>query len=140
MASVGSEDGDVGFQIAPMVDVVFVLMLFFMANAGMQVTEQELGINLPGGSSRSAPRSGPGPTPIIIDISGDGQVSMNNNTYGGPADKRLNGLRETLKSMFEQFGSEDPVIIRPKPETNHERIMDVLNAAGASGVKNLSFG
>ena len=28
--SVGSEDGDVGFQIAPMVDVVFVLLLFFM--------------------------------------------------------------------------------------------------------------
>ncbi len=123
-----------------MVDVVFVLMLFFMASAGMQVTEQELGINLPGGSRSAAPRSGPATTPIIIDISGDGQVSMNNDGYGGPADKRLNGLRERLKSMFEQFGSEDPVIIRPKPETSHERIMDVLNAAGASGVKNLSFG
>ena len=29
--SVGSEDGDIGFQIAPIVDVVFVLMVLFMA-------------------------------------------------------------------------------------------------------------
>src|SRR5450432_3806472 len=73
--SVGSEDGDVGFQIAPMVDVVFVLMLFFMASAGMQVVERELGINLPSGGR--AVSNGPPPTPVIIDISADGQVGMN---------------------------------------------------------------
>ena len=33
------EQGDLGFQIAPMVDVVFVLLLFFMASAGAQVVE-----------------------------------------------------------------------------------------------------
>ncbi len=49
--SVGSEDGDMGFQIAPMVDVVFVLMLFFMASAGSQIVEKELTINLPAGKS-----------------------------------------------------------------------------------------
>ena len=38
--SVGSEDGDMGFQIAPMVDVVFVLLLFFMASAGAQIIEK----------------------------------------------------------------------------------------------------
>ena len=27
-------EGDVGFQIAPMIDVVFVIMLFFMVMAG----------------------------------------------------------------------------------------------------------
>ena len=47
--SAGSEDGDVGFQIAPMVDVVFVLLLFFMASAGSQVVERELNISLPSG-------------------------------------------------------------------------------------------
>ena len=70
--SVGSEDGDIGFQIAPMVDVVFVLMLFFMASAGVQVVEKELAMNLPSGAGK--PSDVP-TTPIIIDISGDGQVS-----------------------------------------------------------------
>jgi hypothetical protein len=31
------------------------------------------------------------------------------------------------------------VIIRPSPDAKHERIIDVLNAAGASNVKNLTF-
>jgi biopolymer transport protein ExbD len=84
--SVGSEDGDMGFQIAPMVDVVFVLLLFFMASAGAQVVEKELSINLPSGSSSS---SGVVTTPIVIDISPDGQVTMNNQVFGNPADRDL---------------------------------------------------
>ena len=134
--SVGSEDGDIGFQIAPMVDVVFVLMLFFMACAGQQVNENELNISLPSGAPATA---GSTPkTPLIIDISADGQVTGNNTAYGTPTDKSLTALREWLKST-QVFGGEDPVIIRPSSDTRHERIIDVLNAASAAGVKNLSF-
>ena len=135
--SVGSDDGDIGFQIAPMVDVVFVLMLFFMACAGAQVKEMELNISLPSGaaaSTQTAPK-----TPIVIDISADGQVTMNSQAYGTPTDRSLTALREWLKSTIQQFGGEDPVIIRPVPEARHERIIDVLNACHSSGVKNLTF-
>ncbi len=135
--SVGSEDGDVGFQIAPMVDVVFVLMLFFMASAGSQVVEKELNINLPSG--RAAAGSEVPPTPIIIDISADGQVTANNTNYGTPTDKNLTPLREWLATTIQQFGEDNPVIIRPAPQSRQERVIDVLNAAAASGVKSLSF-
>jgi biopolymer transport protein ExbD len=134
--SVGSEDGDIGFQIAPMVDVVFVLMLFFMACAGSQVKEKELKIALPSGRPAGSPQE---KTPIVIDISPEGQVSMNDEIFGAASDKGLSRLREWLKSTMEQFGGEDPVIIRPQSETRHERIVDVLNAAAYAGVKNLTF-
>jgi biopolymer transport protein ExbD len=133
--SVGSEDGDIGFQIAPMVDVVFVLMLFFMASAGSQVVENELNISLPSGAVSKA---GGEKTPIIIDISPDGQVVANNQSFGTPTDKSLNTLRDWLKAT-QSFGGEDPVIIRPNSETRHERIIDVLNACAAAGIKNLTF-
>lgn len=133
--SVGSEDGDIGFQIAPMVDVVFVLMLFFMASAGQQIIEQELNISLPSGQSSGKSEK----TPILIDISAEGQVTMNQTSFGTPSDKGLKSLQDWLKNAIEQFGGEDPVIIRPNAETRHERIIDVLNAAAAAGVKNLSF-
>jgi biopolymer transport protein ExbD len=135
--SVGSEDGDIGFQIAPMVDVVFVLMLFFMASAGSQIVEKELNISLPSGATAASPDTQK--TPILIDISPEGQVTMNNQSFGTPTDRKLQPLREWLKNAIEQFGGEDPVIIRPNPETRHERIIDVLNAAAAAGVKNLTF-
>ena len=60
MAGVSTaEEGDIGFQIAPMVDVVFVLLLFFMASAGSQIIPKELTINLPSGRSEAKP----GPPP-----------------------------------------------------------------------------
>lgn len=133
--SVGSEDGDMGFQIAPMVDVVFVLMLFFMACAGSQVVESQLNINLPAGQASGSSQK----TPIIIDISSDGLVSINNQSYGQPNDKNLTALYDWLNNTIQTFGSEDPVIIRPSPDAKHERIIQVLNAAAKAQVKNLSF-
>ncbi len=133
-----SGEGDIGFQIAPMVDVVFVLLLFFMAAAGSQIIEKELNINLPSGRS-SAPGADVPSTPIIIDILPDGRVQLNNRVYDSPTSKELPELRAWLKETIDKFGDKDPVILRPDPQTKHERIMDVLNAAAAAGVKNLTF-
>jgi len=132
-----SEDGDIGFQIAPMVDVVFVLLLFFMSCAGQQIIEKELNINLPSG----LPATGPVPpvTPIIIDISPDGKVQSSGKDYDSPTSKDLPELKAWLKDTMSKFDNKDPVIIRPDPQTRHERIMDVLNAASFAGVTKLSF-
>ncbi len=135
--SVSSEDGDIGFQIAPMVDVVFVLLVFFMAVGGSQIVERELNISLPSG--RSGQAVGPPPTPVIIEISADGVVSMNNRIFDTPASKELPELRQQLQENIERFGDKDPVIIRPDDNARQERIIDVLNSAAAAGVKNLTF-
>ncbi len=133
-SSAASENGDPGFQIAPMVDVVFVLMLFFMASAGMKMRELELPIKLPGAGTI-------GITPaIVIAIDNDGRVSINEQPYGNADDKLLGGLRQWLTGVVAQFGIEEPVIIRPSSGTQHERIMQVLNAASASGVVKVTFG
>ena len=135
--SVSSEDGDVGFQIAPMVDVVFVLLLFFMAAAGSQIIERELNISLPSGRGQAS--GGPPPTPMIIDIGADGVVSMNSRIFDTPASKELPELRAQLKDNIDRFGEDNPVIIRPDDNARQDRIIDVLNSAAAAGVKNLTF-
>ncbi len=134
--SVGSEDGDIGFQIAPMVDVVFVLMLFFMASAGMQVAEKELSINLPSGTAATA--SELPLEPIIVSIGADGTVEINGNSYDPATSPDLPLTREHLKELM-GYGKKIPVIIQPAPETRQDRIISVLNAAAAAGVQNLSF-
>ncbi len=131
-SSPGTQDGDIGFQIAPMVDVVFVLMLFFMACAGWQMKERELSASLPG-SGRG------GETAIVIEIAGDGRVLLNDQPLGVTGDRQLAGLREWFRSAHERFGSDDAVVIRPAAGTRHERIIDVLNATAAAGVGKVSF-
>lgn len=134
MASIGSEDGDIGFQIAPMVDVVFVLMLFFMASAGTQVVEKELTVKLPAGPGTSQAQI----TPIIIEISAEGAVAINNETYGAADDKGLERLKAWLAAAMET-SEKDPVIIRPAPEAKHNRVIEVLNACAKAKIKNLTF-
>jgi biopolymer transport protein ExbD len=107
-----------------------------MASAGVQVVEKELSMNLPSGART---QSDVPSTPIIVDISADGRVSVNDQSYGNKDDKTLQGLRDFFKHSIEQFGDKDPVIVRPAPETTHERVMDVLNAAAASKVSKLTF-
>lgn len=140
MATSDSEDGDIGFQIAPMVDVVFVLILFFMAVVGSHGIERELGLNLPGGPAPKQQDGKPPRAPIVIEISAEGQVSMNKQNFGSATDKNLTSLRTWFKKTQSEFGHQDPVVIHPSLDAKHERVMDVLNAASASGVKNLSFG
>jgi biopolymer transport protein ExbD len=89
-------------------------------------------------SKKSSISAFPAAPPIIIDISPDGQVVANNQSFGTPTDKSLLTLRDWLKAT-QGFGGEDPVIIRPNAETRHERIIDVLNACAAAGIKNLTF-
>lgn len=132
----GGEDGDFGFQIAPMVDVVFVLLLFFMACAGQNITEGFLTVNLPS----SAKGDGSTKVPIVVDIDGTGNVFVNGQMKGGsPNEREIPPLKEFLSAAM-SASPEDPVIIRPAQDTKHERLIDVLNACRQAKVKNLSFG
>jgi biopolymer transport protein ExbD len=132
----GGEEGDFGFQIAPMVDVVFVLLLFFMACAGQNITEGFLTVGLPSSAKGDAATK----TPIVVDIDPNGNVFVNGQAKGGnPTERDIPPLREFLSAAMTS-DPEDPVIIRPAPDTKHERLIDVLNACRQAKVKNLSFG
>src|SRR5882724_9282327 len=94
----GGEEGDFGFQIAPMVDVVFVLLLFFMACAGQNVKEGFFQIGLPSSSNQTTDKP---VVPIVIDIDPSGNVFVNGQSMSsGPKDRELAQLREHVtKSM-----------------------------------------
>ena len=133
----GGESGDFGFQIAPMVDVVFVLLLFFMACAGQQIKEGFFEIGLPSPSASAAEKV---TTPIIVDVDALGNVFVNGDPKsGGPKDRDLKQLEDFLKGAMKS-SPDDPVIIRPNLEARHERVVDVLNACRLALVKKLSFG
>ena len=129
--SVDSTDGEIGFQIAPMVDVVFVLMLFFMAIVGAQVLTKELNVTVP--------HPGGGIAPAIVEIAADGTVSFNGELIGVPHDTQLSGLRDKFRFILREFGSKDPVMLRPDATVQHERVMEVLNAIQAAGVEKVGF-
>jgi biopolymer transport protein ExbD len=120
-----------------MVDVVFVLLLFFMACAGQNVKEGFFQIGLPSQGAKGEEKT---VVPIVIDIDANGNVFQNNNPMSSsPKDRELKQLQEHLTNAM-QSSADDPVIIRPSPEARHERVVDVLNVCRLAHVAKLSFG
>jgi biopolymer transport protein ExbD len=132
MANIGGSDGEFGFQIAPMLDILFVLLLFFMVSAGAQKHEATLTTQLPGG------RPG-GDVPVQIGIDTDGQVNVSGAPIDTADDRVLPQLIERLKGVM-AANTKQPIVVVPSRSTKHQRVVDVLNACAAANVKNLAFG
>jgi biopolymer transport protein ExbD len=138
MASGGGEEGEFGLQIAPMLDVMFVLLLFFMVSAGSNAKEEELGIKLPGNSA-AAPTPGV-EVPIVLKITEDGSILFNDSSAAAPDDIEMKGLQERLKDTIKAIGAANqPVIISPDPKSKHDRVIRVMDACSYAGVEKLAF-
>ena len=125
-------DGEFGFQIAPMLDILFVLLLFFMVSAGAQKHEKNLTTQLPGGAPG-------GQVPFQVGIDADGQVNASGVPIDQPEDHAMPQLTDRLKAVVAAQATQ-PVVVTPSRSTKHQRVIDVLNACAAAGVKNLAFG
>jgi biopolymer transport protein ExbD len=132
MAGGGGSDGEFGFQIAPMLDILFVLLLFFMVSAGAQKHEASLTTQLPGGKPG-------GDVPVQVGIDDDGQVSISGAPVDSPTDPALPDLEKRLEGIVAANATQ-PVVVTPTRSTRHQRVVDVLNACAAAKVENLAFG
>ena len=137
--SVGNDndEGELGLQIAPLLDLLFVLLLFFMVSASSKVQETELGIKIP---SKGVSMPGTQSTPITLQIDPEGQVFFNQSPIDTPKSKDLSELKAKLADIIAKFGDDQPVIIAPNAHTKHARVIDVVDACSAAHVKNLAFG
>ena len=136
-----TENVNLGFQIAPMIDVVFVIMLFFMVMAGAVKVEHELKIALPGSTPPQASEVEL-PDEITIAISEEGAVSMNEEEFDTPIDKKLPRLTNDLiklKTDADARGSKVLITLQTDAQTKYERIIDVLNSLARAKIANITF-
>lgn len=133
MAGGGTGDGDFGLQIAPMLDILFVLLLFFMVSAGTQKKEASISTQLPGGQPGND-------VTINIALDANNQVSLNEVPMDVNAkDDNLVELQAHLTAMLKS-NPKQPVIITPDRSATHQHVVDILNACAGAGVTNLAFG
>jgi biopolymer transport protein ExbD len=131
------EDQKLDIPMGPMIDCVFLLLLYFMVASQIKIQEIYLGMNLP--SSAVSEQKKALPAELTISILETGDVLCNQLPVGGTGDRDLQELRSKLTKVIDLFGDDQPVVVHPQPQVRHQRIIDVLNACAASGVKNLSF-
>ena len=132
--------GSVGFQIAPMIDVVFVIMLFFMVMAGAVKRENELNTTLPGDADTST--STDFVDEQIVTVSEDGEVALNDEPVDDKANPALPQLTATLMRLKQSSDAAKSVLaltISSDEKAKYSRTIDVLNACAAAKIENVTF-
>ncbi len=120
----------VGFQLAPMIDVVFLLLCFFITSQIFAQWETEIDITLPTAETGQVPERLPGE--IIINIRSDGETIINAQPVP-PAQ-----LADMLTRIAEMFPGQ-PVLIRADRLTPYEEVIRVLDLCRQADIWNISF-
>jgi biopolymer transport protein ExbD len=137
---VDPNEGTLGFQIAPMIDVVFVIMLFFMVMAGEVKVEKELNCTLPG--TVDTAKEAAFVEEQVIQITTTGEVLYNEEPIGKADDRILEALRATLrrqKQLCDAAKTPCQVTIASEAKSKHGRTMEVADACAEAGITSLSF-
>ncbi|MBK1832798.1 ExbD/TolR family protein [Roseibacillus ishigakijimensis] len=120
-----------GFQLAPMIDIVFLLLIFFIVTWQFSRSELDLKVSVPS-STDSKERENRTYLEIIINVRADGS------TY-------VNGDPITAEALFDKLSAitrverNQPVRVRGDANTPFQDIVRVMDICTRAGVWNVSF-
>ncbi len=126
--------------ITPMIDCVFLLLIFFMVTSTLHRQEADISFALPGVADQSEPVEIPDEQ--IIEIYADGRVLLNELEYDAPDLHDLPELIDMLirfKASANANKTEAMITIAPADTVKHQRVVDVLNACAAAKIDNVTF-
>ena len=123
---------EVGVDLTPLIDVVFLLLIFFMVSTTF-TRESHLQVELPEASGEPAEASEGKQIDVVINA--EGQYILNDRTL-------VNNQRETLERGVRELAegnSSMPFIITADARTPHEFVVRAMDVAGRLGFAKLSI-
>ncbi|RYD23240.1 MAG: biopolymer transporter ExbD [Verrucomicrobiaceae bacterium] len=120
----------VSIQLAPMIDILLLLLSFFIISWQFSRSETELNVSVPTAQEGAEPERVRGE--IIINVLGDGSIKVE----GSAMD--LTQLAGKLSAIAKQFENQ-PVRIRGDGGVAYQRIVEVIDTCQKSGIWNISF-
>lgn len=122
----------VGFQLAPMLDIVFLLLVFFIVTQNIALTEQDFAVKVPSAENAEDRNKSRAINEIILNVREDGKVTINREVF--TVDELYPKLERLVKLEKNQ-----PVRIRGDAATTYQKIVDVLDVCRKAGIWNISF-
>ena len=118
------------FQMTSMMDVVFLLLCFFVTTSVFSQWEYEVDIALPTAQSGNMPDRLPGE--IIINIDKSGVITINQKEY---TEEKLLETCKRLSSIYKGH----PVVVRADKETDYANVLNVIDICRQADIWQISF-
>ena len=120
----------IGFQIAPIVDVLLVLLCFFIVTWSFAKKELDLKVRVP--SAQNAQESASVVNQTVLNVRTDGTVIWNNKPV--PRSELLKRLKE-LSGLFPDYS----IIVRGDEHAEYRFISAVLDTCREANIWNVAF-
>jgi biopolymer transport protein ExbD len=117
-------------QMAPLIDIVFLTLIFFMTLSIFGQMESELNISVP--KAKEAKDTVRGAGEIIINVTKEGKVIVNQRVL---SHAELTDMLRRVSTLFPN----QPVIIRADEKTFHKFVVSVLDACAGANIWNIAF-
>ncbi len=134
------EHPQVEMQIAPLIDVCFLLLFFYILTSKPDKPEGDLNLRLPGSVDQEVALDFPDEQ--RIEIHANGQVVLNEEPMDRPENRDMPRLRSVLtryKEAAMHNRSKALVTIWAADDAVHQRIVDVLNACAQASITEVTF-
>ena len=118
------------FVMAPMIDMVFLLLVFFMCASHLS-TAQSVPLEIPTATRAVVPRERP--DRFVVNITQDGIL------FGGNAQVSLDDLKVIIK-QHKDVNPDLKVYLRADRKTAHKHVRKVMSAMGELGIDDFIFG
>jgi len=119
-----------GFQIAPMVDILLVLLVFFIVTWNFALTENELDVKIP--TASAAKEQQPVANQTVLNIRKDGSVIMNRKPL------TLDDLHKKLTTLSELY-PDYAIILRADEGLSYKNLMAVMDICRQANIWNVAF-
>ncbi|RYD61435.1 MAG: biopolymer transporter ExbD [Verrucomicrobiaceae bacterium] len=137
MASAGGDGSDPEFQIAPMIDVLLVMLIFFMSITTDQVMKIDKSISLPV-APEAKKRENDMKNQAVVNIDWDTSLGRARVTYGDIVCDPLEQLVDYVKPAKEN-NPKLKMIIRGDAATPAVEVQKVIEQLAASGIDDISL-
>ena len=127
-------------DMAPLIDMTFLLLIYFICTCTLITPEGDLSIRLPGMVAQATAVDMPDEQ--MIEIRTSGEVILNDRAFDSATSTELPELVATLtryRLSAEASGNKAMITILAEDDTPHQRVVDVMNACAAAKLKDVSF-
>ncbi len=122
---------EVELNITPLIDVVFLLLIFFMVSTSFD-HKSEMNITLPDASREVAK---PAPDTITVSIDADAHVYVNREAL---ADGQLSTIKEKLYDLSADL-DDPPIVINADKAAPYQMVIRTMDAARQLGLVRIRF-
>jgi len=125
-----AEPAILGFLIAPMVDILLVILVFFIVTWNFALSENELDVRVP--TATKANETQPYVGQVVINIKADGTIIVNRQP------KTLPELLQLLRKLSQLY-PDQAAIVRGDQGVEYKHIVEVLDVCRQADIWNVAF-